>query len=353
VILTLISIGLLLLGLWLYFNYFSDNSSAFSAKLADFCSFSWVPKVFTQPHFLSSELAASTDSQVRQATSKKHSSSANLVDGTHSKNNRDDSITSKVSESAADDKKSPSIDIENSGDSTHSTHTLSASNNAAPHRSNNDKTAQRGNRSSTGNEAEPLKHKTIDSQAESSTHESADSKAESSTHESAGSKAIPSEHKFADRQAKTSMHESTNTQAKPFMHESAGRDKYVEQIRPLESQQNELSLHTKNSTTSTAQNIPKHKKASELHTSTTKKSPLFKAPTEKDDLKKIKGIGPVMEETLNELGVTSFKQLGLFNEDDIQRVSDALEVFPGRIERDEWVKQAKEQYEKKYNLIMN
>ena len=83
-----------------------------------------------------------------------------------------------------------------------------------------------------------------------------------------------------------------------------------------------------------------------------KRQPLFTAPTEKDDLKKVKGIGPVMERTLNELGVASFKQLGLFTEDDVQRVSDALEVFPGRIERDNWVPQARELYQKKYGLTL-
>jgi predicted flap endonuclease-1-like 5' DNA nuclease len=31
-------------------------------------------------------------------------------------------------------------------------------------------------------------------------------------------------------------------------------------------------------------------------------------------------------------------------------VSDALDVFPGRIERDEWVPQARDQYQDKYGL---
>jgi len=61
---------------------------------------------------------------------------------------------------------------------------------------------------------------------------------------------------------------------------------------------------------------------------------------EKDDLKKIKGIGPVMERTLNALGVTTFQQLADFTQEDIDKVSEAIDAFPGRIERDDWVGKA-------------
>jgi len=75
---------------------------------------------------------------------------------------------------------------------------------------------------------------------------------------------------------------------------------------------------------------------------------LFTPPSYRDDLKQIKGIGKVMEKTLNQLGVTTFKQLGNFDANDVQRVSNALSVFPGRIERDEWVKQAQHFHEINY-----
>ena len=65
-------------------------------------------------------------------------------------------------------------------------------------------------------------------------------------------------------------------------------------------------------------------------------------------LKNINGIGLVMEKVLNELGVTSYKQLANFNKVDIAKVTDAIETFPGRIERDNWVGGAQQQYEKKY-----
>ncbi len=59
-----------------------------------------------------------------------------------------------------------------------------------------------------------------------------------------------------------------------------------------------------------------------------------------DDLKLISGVGPVLEEKLNELGIYHFWQIGKFEQKDIDLVNDAM-AFPGRIERDEWIDQAK------------
>jgi len=89
-------------------------------------------------------------------------------------------------------------------------------------------------------------------------------------------------------------------------------------------------------------------KQSKKTKSGTSPKPLYTAPAEKDDLKKINGIGPVMEKMLNSLGVTSFKQVAEFKAEDIRTVTEAIEAFPGRIERDNWIGGAKEQYEKKY-----
>jgi len=70
--------------------------------------------------------------------------------------------------------------------------------------------------------------------------------------------------------------------------------------------------------------------------------PIYQAPSQKDDLKKINGIGPVMERTLNALGVTTFKQVAEFTQGDIDKVSQAIGAFPGRIERDDWVGKARQ-----------
>lgn len=58
-----------------------------------------------------------------------------------------------------------------------------------------------------------------------------------------------------------------------------------------------------------------------------------------DDLKKISGVGPVLEKKLNALGITTFAQVAAFTPDDIAKVDDALS-FKGRIDRDNWLEQA-------------
>ncbi|MGB7432302.1 MAG: 50S ribosomal protein L21 [Ahrensia sp.] len=67
---------------------------------------------------------------------------------------------------------------------------------------------------------------------------------------------------------------------------------------------------------------------------------LFARPEgEPDDLKKISGVGPVLEKKLNAFGITKFAQVAAFTKADIDMVDDALS-FKGRIERDDWLGQA-------------
>jgi predicted flap endonuclease-1-like 5' DNA nuclease len=63
---------------------------------------------------------------------------------------------------------------------------------------------------------------------------------------------------------------------------------------------------------------------------------------EADDLTMISGIGGWIKEKLNVLDIYTFRQISNFNEEDIDTVTDAIEYFPGRIERDEWIQQAQE-----------
>jgi len=62
-----------------------------------------------------------------------------------------------------------------------------------------------------------------------------------------------------------------------------------------------------------------------------------------DDLKRIRGVGPVLDRLLHRLGVFYFWQIAEWAEDDVAFVDDQLDVFKGRIERDAWVKQAARQ----------
>ena len=61
----------------------------------------------------------------------------------------------------------------------------------------------------------------------------------------------------------------------------------------------------------------------------------------KDDLQVIKGIGPFIEEKLNALGITTYRQLANMTAKLETQVNEAIEFFPGRVKRDQWVNQAK------------
>jgi predicted flap endonuclease-1-like 5' DNA nuclease len=63
---------------------------------------------------------------------------------------------------------------------------------------------------------------------------------------------------------------------------------------------------------------------------------------EKDDLKMISGIGPFIEERLHALDIYTFRQISKFTARDIETINIAIIYFSGRIERDEWVAQARE-----------
>ncbi len=59
-----------------------------------------------------------------------------------------------------------------------------------------------------------------------------------------------------------------------------------------------------------------------------------------DDLKVISGIGPKLEQTLNGLGIFHYEQIAGWRAQDVSEVDDLLS-FKGRIERDDWIAQAK------------
>ncbi len=59
-----------------------------------------------------------------------------------------------------------------------------------------------------------------------------------------------------------------------------------------------------------------------------------------DDLKRIRGIGVLIEKKLNSMGITSYDQIANWSAGDIDRVSHVLD-FKGRIERENWVEQAR------------
>jgi predicted flap endonuclease-1-like 5' DNA nuclease len=61
---------------------------------------------------------------------------------------------------------------------------------------------------------------------------------------------------------------------------------------------------------------------------------------EPDDLKRIRGVGAGLEKILHRLGVYYFWQVAEWDKSDVRFVDAHLEIFKGRIERDQWVEQA-------------
>ncbi|MFD0915787.1 hypothetical protein ACFQ14_05145 [Pseudahrensia aquimaris] len=72
-----------------------------------------------------------------------------------------------------------------------------------------------------------------------------------------------------------------------------------------------------------------------------KKSAPKPSAANKDNLRMISGIGPQNEARLNNLGIYQFAQIASWKAKDEAHYGEVL-AFPGRIEREEWVKQAKE-----------
>lgn len=71
-----------------------------------------------------------------------------------------------------------------------------------------------------------------------------------------------------------------------------------------------------------------------------KSSVSIPAPRPADDLKRIRGIGPTFERKLHALEVTRFAQIASWNEADVARIAEALQILPQRVQRDGWIESA-------------
>ncbi len=69
---------------------------------------------------------------------------------------------------------------------------------------------------------------------------------------------------------------------------------------------------------------------------------------QKDDLRKIHGIGPVFARTLNKMGLHTFVQIARWKPEDIAKVAKKLYTAPDRIKRDKWIDEAKKAHYRKY-----
>ncbi len=67
-----------------------------------------------------------------------------------------------------------------------------------------------------------------------------------------------------------------------------------------------------------------------------------------DDLRRIRGVGPAIESALHGLGVRSYRQLATLDEAGLERVRDAVRDRWQRIEREDWIGQARQLHQEKY-----
>ena len=66
-----------------------------------------------------------------------------------------------------------------------------------------------------------------------------------------------------------------------------------------------------------------------------------------DDLQLVNGIGPVIKGKLRDMGITTFSQIADWTSSDAERIGAELD-FPGRIEREDWIAQARTLHALKY-----
>jgi predicted flap endonuclease-1-like 5' DNA nuclease len=67
-----------------------------------------------------------------------------------------------------------------------------------------------------------------------------------------------------------------------------------------------------------------------------------------DDLTIIRGLGPVLEQRLNDLGIYRYRQLAQMTPENAQWIAMRIQVVAGRIVRDRWAEQAGEAHAQKY-----
>jgi predicted flap endonuclease-1-like 5' DNA nuclease len=77
-------------------------------------------------------------------------------------------------------------------------------------------------------------------------------------------------------------------------------------------------------------------------------APTMEIPAVTDNLRAVRGIGPSMERMLHGLGIISFRQLAMLDGAELERVRTELREFRTRIERENWVGQARDLHKEKY-----
>ena len=145
-------------------------------------------------------------------------------------------------------------------------------------------------------------------------------------------------------------HRAAEARAKPMDAEIAQAKRAAEQAIEQEMRQREVNAQLQNELHALQRGAkpapPATRKPAPVPQPPAAPAPEVKPPAKPatkggDDLTVIKGVGKVIEKKLHELGITSFGQIAAMTPDEVHKVNEAIE-FPGRVEREKWIEQARE-----------
>lgn len=127
---------------------------------------------------------------------------------------------------------------------------------------------------------------------------------------------------------------------------SHGRDKKVKIIKFRRrkhsmKRQGHRQWYTEVKITDIALAGAKAKKASEPKAKQAESEPKAEQAAASDDVSKISGVGPVLVKKLADAGITTLQQIAEWTPEDVERIDAELDL-KGRIERDDWIAQAKQ-----------
>ena len=128
----------------------------------------------------------------------------------------------------------------------------------------------------------------------------------------------------------------------------AERDRLAEQLKERDAQIESLHAELEILQINAATTVRAESTDMALTANESTQLPQTVMPDQIDNLKRIRGIGPVLERMLNRLGIYQYRQIAAWTPDDVIYFDEQLKDFRGRIERDDWIVNARIQHQSKY-----
>ncbi len=110
--------------------------------------------------------------------------------------------------------------------------------------------------------------------------------------------------------------------------------------KPMPPDASGTNVHPLRASPAPARSAPAPKKQAAAPKAKVKPKPTPRTTRSTDALQRINGIGPKIESQLKAMKIRTYAQIAAFKKADIDQVNEKLK-FKGRIEREQWVAQAK------------